>query len=525
MIEDKCHELFHAPETEEEIKVIQNLEKKNAALLREKNRKLKIWERCNDSSDKLTFGFTKAQNVETNEQPKQVTKIFEQSSTKKESMSELIEKKREMFFIQMSINTKREEIEKLNECARQKEIDLAKKEEMLEDDKIRFDAFLKENDKKACDMARLAEKEAKATQEINQEIKRISKQIQICQAEINKGQMELEVREKYKTFLDELSPPGWFEDQQKFKEARQLQRQQKRILLRKEQWRDEQRLKADELARKQVDELEISLKQQRRRRKAKEKKKPEETVSPELVEPDFEDEPITSSDEELQIFFKEPQQLLQKCSAYEEENIFLINTKHEADQTLDGLRRQFDEINCQIRNNPELDHSISDLRTCIQEEEDKIKETNKISQKASEYMPCDEAENFLNIIREKVKEVFIHCGLGDPGSKPHVLKMLENLEGYLHEIVLSLKNLPTHYILQAEKSKGKRRRDIKREAKQAAIKKAQEERNRKMIERSLQPPKQRKGKPVSLAVKALVIIIKVYPLISLSPISADYVSF
>merc|ERR1712196_2550 len=67
----------------------------------------------------------------------------------KENMADFIAKKREMFLVQMSLDTKREEIRKLEERAQQREEALRKSEQMLEEDAIRFDTFLKENDKKA----------------------------------------------------------------------------------------------------------------------------------------------------------------------------------------------------------------------------------------------------------------------------------------------------------------------------------------------------------------------------------------
>ena len=78
----------------------------------------------------------------------------------KENMAEFIAKKREMFLVQMSLDTKREEIRKLEEKAQMKEEALKKSEQMLEEDAIRFDTFLKENDKKAHEAIKKAAKES-----------------------------------------------------------------------------------------------------------------------------------------------------------------------------------------------------------------------------------------------------------------------------------------------------------------------------------------------------------------------------
>jgi hypothetical protein len=83
----------------------------------------------------------------------------------KENMADLIAKKREIFLLQMSLDTKRAEIKKLEERARQREEALKKSEQMLEEDALRFDAFLKENDEKVQEAIKKAEVEAKAKQD------------------------------------------------------------------------------------------------------------------------------------------------------------------------------------------------------------------------------------------------------------------------------------------------------------------------------------------------------------------------
>lgn len=126
---------------------------------------------------------------------------------------EFIAKKREMFLVQMSLDTKREEIRKLEEKAQQKEQALAQSERMLEEDAMRFDAFLKENDKKAHEAIKKAEEETKRKQEKTHEIKRLQQQIQLLTSEMTKHKEALEDCMRYKEFLDMLTPPEWLEQQ------------------------------------------------------------------------------------------------------------------------------------------------------------------------------------------------------------------------------------------------------------------------------------------------------------------------
>jgi len=78
----------------------------------------------------------------------------------------------------MSLDTKREEIRKLEEKAQMKEQALKKSELMLEEDAIRFDTFLKENDHEAHKAIKRAEAETKAKQEKVAEIKKLHQEIQ-----------------------------------------------------------------------------------------------------------------------------------------------------------------------------------------------------------------------------------------------------------------------------------------------------------------------------------------------------------
>ena len=126
-------------------------------------------------------------------------------------MADFIAKKREMFLVQMSLDTKRAEIRKLEERAQQREEALRKSEQMLEEDAMRFDQFLKDNDQKAVQAIKKAEAETKAKAEKVQEIKKLNMQITQIKSEMSKFEEQLEDCRKYKDFLDKLTPQEWFD--------------------------------------------------------------------------------------------------------------------------------------------------------------------------------------------------------------------------------------------------------------------------------------------------------------------------
>ena len=63
----------------------------------------------------------------------------------RERISDLVAKKREIFLVQMGLNTKRQEIEKLLQHSAQRAQALNKAEKLLDDDSSRFEEFLKQN--------------------------------------------------------------------------------------------------------------------------------------------------------------------------------------------------------------------------------------------------------------------------------------------------------------------------------------------------------------------------------------------
>ena len=139
-------------------------------------------------------------------------------------MTAFIAKKREMFLVQMSLDTKREEIRKLEEKAQMKEEALRKSECMLEEDAIRFDAFLKDNDQKAHNAIKEAEKETKLKQDKVSEIKKLNQHISSIRSDTSKLEEQLQLCLEYKAFLDELTPKEWFTARANARQSRRRER-------------------------------------------------------------------------------------------------------------------------------------------------------------------------------------------------------------------------------------------------------------------------------------------------------------
>ena len=87
----------------------------------------------------------------------------------------------------------------------------------LEEDVSRFDAFLQSNDAKAHKAMKTAEDLTKKKQEKMQRIKQLKSQTSAIHSEISKHREQKEECEKYKKFLEDLTPQVIFTKQTRFK--------------------------------------------------------------------------------------------------------------------------------------------------------------------------------------------------------------------------------------------------------------------------------------------------------------------
>uniref|UniRef100_A0A2C9KZP0 DUF4200 domain-containing protein n=1 Tax=Biomphalaria glabrata TaxID=6526 RepID=A0A2C9KZP0_BIOGL len=144
--------------------------------------------------------------VAVKDDPQFTIAITRDRHVEKESLSEYIAKKREMFLVQYSLGVKRDEMRKLEEIAQAEEKKLELAEQYLEEDAAMFDEFLKENDKNSVEAIKIAETEAKLKMEKVNEIKRINAQMMAIKSEISKYEDTLKEYQLYSNFLESLIP-------------------------------------------------------------------------------------------------------------------------------------------------------------------------------------------------------------------------------------------------------------------------------------------------------------------------------
>ncbi|CAM9669420.1 unnamed protein product, partial [Scytosiphon promiscuus] len=385
------------------------------------------------------------------------TMITNDRQQEKESMAEFIAKKREMFLVQMSLDTKREEIRKLEEKARMKEEALRKSEQarkqglaqkaMLEEDAIRFDTFLKENDKKAHEAIKKAERETKLKTDKAQEIKKLNQQIQMVQSDMSKHREALEDCLRYKEFLDSLVPPEWFEEQNQVKRERQEARRQARIKQQKKSYEEAKKKVMAEFVEEERRRDEALAKQGRVKKKIE--KKARQPDLPPL--PKLDQEPLTSSEEDIPMFFTKQGQLLDIFQALEEQNLFFIQNSQETEHALDELKQNFGKVQKTMDTKTQaLRSNIRELVDSIEVEEAKAEQLRKRIA-ASTGDTLDRQEELLRQLNKEVKHVYERCGF-DASSSPTTLYMLSDLEARLEDLLSDIAQMPEEYVAKAEKA-------------------------------------------------------------------------
>lgn len=438
----------------------------------------------------------------------------------KEDMTEFIAKKREIFLVQMSLDTKRAEIRKLEERARQREEALKKSEQMLEEDALRFDAFLKENDEKVQEAIKRAEVEAKAKQDKVTEIKRLNTVIAALRSEMNKYEEQLEDCKKYKEFLEKITPADWA-----YQEAQKLQARKDARL---QQWREEcdalralkeaaqaQRNRADhEFAnartQQEAERAERDIKEAAERLKEvlKHKEPPQPDVEAEFAKNDQQD-----------MYFKEPQQLLAVYAQLEESNLFLIQNSQESEEALEEVKVKYRDTKLR------LDAEVAALQTQMHHLESAIAAARDKSQRlrdrtyahmgqltlgggsggsggvgsgaaggnAAASSSGQGAGVSLDQLGAKVTEVYVRCGF-DADASMSTLQMLSNLESRLEEQLTFIATLPPEHVEAAEKAREKDRRQHAREEKIEASLAEHEARVQRALQRAAAPVFKRTGK-------------------------------
>ncbi|KAM8783541.1 cilia- and flagella-associated protein 100 [Rhynchonycteris naso] len=418
-----------------------------------------------------------------------------------DSIHKYINQKRQMFLLQRALDMKQSDIQRLAILEAKEEAELERAEKSLENDSVLFDEFLRENDRSSVQALRVAEKETKLKMEKVTEIRSLTTQIMNIKSEISKLEDTLHHYKVYKDFLYKLSPKEWLEEQEKkqlaLKQAKEAAKVPKESTVLSTQgdkgpgiryktgskgpkklWKALQVIRAGRIL-----SSAIGLDQESQLNRW------HSSVFPVQEDPD-------SNEEALELYFTEPQQLLDLFTELEEQNLSLIQNTQEMEETLEEL--SFSLKNTQARMDREvnqLKQLITTLTMAITKEEETAAELELKARvfHFGEYKGAQE-DKLLESLNQKVLDVYRQCAGIQQESNLGTVQMLTIIEHQLDELFENLERVPQVKIEQAEKAKEKERRQRLREEKAKMQKQLQEERLKRAQARAQAEIKKKRGR-------------------------------
>ncbi|XP_032197629.1 cilia- and flagella-associated protein 100 isoform X4 [Mustela erminea] len=428
-----------------------------------------------------------------------------------DNMNIYINQKRQIFLIQYALDMKRKEIQRLEMLAAKEEAELEQAEKSLEKDAALFDEFLREKDRSSVQALRAAEKETKAKVEKIIEIRELTTQIMNIKSEISKFEDTLQHYKIYKDFLYKLSPKEWLEEKEKkhqdLKKTKEATEPPKENISfstggdkgpgnkGKTSSRDGQGPKKPSKSLpvtrlRRLLSSTMSLQYSRQPSLSSElDPKGSSSISTMYEDPD-------SDGEELELYFTDPQQLLDIFMKLEEQNLSLIQNTQEMEEALDDLNVTLK--NTQIRMDKEVNQLkqwVTTLMMSITKEEETAAELELKARvfHFGKYKGAQE-DKLLESLNRKVLDVYQQCIGSQQESNLGAVQMLTIIEHHLDELLENLERVPQIKIEQAEKAKEKERRMRLREEKVMMQKRLQEERVQRAQARAQAEIKKKRGR-------------------------------
>ncbi|XP_012859531.1 coiled-coil domain-containing protein 38 [Echinops telfairi] len=392
--------------------------------------------------------------------PKLILRLTEGADTNK-TLHEFIHDQRDRFLLEFTLSTKRKTIKKYEDSIAQKEKQLVKAERKLQEDALAFEEFLRENDQKSVDALKIAAQETLNKLQTTAELKKASMEVQAVKSEIAKTEFLLKEYMKYGLFLLKLSPKQW-----------QAQQALKRIKESKSR---------DSMSNILPKLLTMIC-------------YPESVSSEDSMEFLLDDE--MDYDLVPELYFKEPEDLLQVLTELEEQNLTLVQYSQDVDENLEDVNKRERVIQDKINTSIDfiLEHKNMLKANCVREEE-KAAELELRSRLFSfGEFNSEVQEKLIDSLNKKINQVYRVCiGDAEVGSLNPIQKLVK-VESRLVELSDLIESVPKEHVEAIEKLKQKERRLKLREEKMREKQKHQEERLKAALERAVAQPKKKLGR-------------------------------
>nr|XP_020862118.1 coiled-coil domain-containing protein 38 [Phascolarctos cinereus] len=201
-------------------------------------------------------------------------------------------------------------------------------------------------------------------------------------------------------------------------------------------------------------------------------------------------------DLEPELYFKEPEELLQVFTKLEEQNLTLVQYSQDIDETLEDVSKREKAIQDKVNSSIEalLDQKEMLKNNCAREEE-KAAELELRSRLFSfGEFNSEVQEKLIDSLSRKVNHVYKVCiGEVDMANLNPVQKLVK-VESRLVELSDLIESVPKESIDVIKKAKQRERRQKMREEKLREKQKSQEEKIRIALERAMSEPKRKMGR-------------------------------
>ncbi|XP_051857063.1 coiled-coil domain-containing protein 38 [Antechinus flavipes] len=426
-----------------------------------------------------------------------ILSFVERSADAKKPIQEFIRDQRERFMLEYTLATKRKTIMKLQKRMEMKEQQLLNAEKRLQEDAFAFEEFLRENDQKSVDALKIAAQETIGKLQMTSELKKANLEIQVVKSEITKSEFLLKEYLKYGCFLLRLSPKAWQMQQSlkkmKNKDITSVPSLPKLVS------------KTSSLKRSKDSQRKISSystttddESKKGKKSSVEKRK---LTSPKAASVSSEDSLDFGIDEidcdlEPELYFKDPEELLQVFTELEEQNLTLVQYSQDVDETLDDVSKREKVIQDKVNNNIEALLTQKEMlkNNCAREEE-KAAELELRSRLFSfGEFNSEIQEKLIESLSKKVNQVYKVC-IGDVDiANLNPVQKLVKVESRLVELSDLIDSVPKENIEVIEKAKQRERRQKLREEKLREKQRSQEEKIRIALERAVSQPKKKMGR-------------------------------
>ena len=404
--------------------------------------------------------------------------------SEKESTSDFLAKKREMFLVQMSLNTKREEILKLERRASERDRALKQNEDMLVKDGERFEVFIRENDQRAVEALMRADSEMQAKLEKVKELKALTKSISQAENELDKITARLHDNRAYKSFLLRCTPSDWYEAER-----------------RKLQWLHALEVNEESQAITELADMALE---------AKSRAALVDLLAPSTVAAlDKQAADCDVSEDTMPLYFKSALQLKEFFAEMEESNLVTMERCQETEVLYTEVKHkhttQQETLNGQCS---KMRNQIAALRKDIRSEEKKLRqlEARLQQQDAGDGDVDNDGVDDKEVERkhtDAIAEVYRTC-YGEVDANLDAIELLAGIERSLEacfSVVEGVKEVDgqaegEEWIARAEKRKQKERRAIQRAEAVGEQAIEQERRIALSVQKAMEPVRRKTGKPL-----------------------------